>query len=90
MRIKPLYALRHRRTGKLFGGQVEIDKHFMLKLKEPAHITKISKGAVLVFDCIEAAQYVLDRRNRKLYESGENPEKFKKEIEIVRLKIEKV
>jgi len=89
MRIKPLYALRHRKTGKLFGGLLEIDKRFMLKLKEPAHITKISNGALLVFDCYEKAQAALDRRNRKLYESGENSEKFKKEIEIVRLRIEK-
>ena len=90
MRIKPLYALRHRRTGKLLGGLLDIDNRFMLKLKEPAHITKVSTGALLVFDCFEAAQHALDKRNRKLRESYENPEKFIKEIEIVRLRIEPV
>lgn len=90
MRIKPLYALRHRRTGKLLGGLLDIDNRFMLKLKEPAHITRISKGALLVFDCFEAAQHALDKRNRKLRESYENPEKYIKEIVIVKLNIESI
>jgi len=88
MRIKPLYALRNKRSGKLLGGLLEIDERFMLKLVEPAHIVKVSKGALLVFDSLEAAQKVLEKRNRKLRESYENPEQYIREIEIVRLRIE--
>ena len=90
MRIKPLYALRLRRTGKLLGGLLEIDERFMLKLKEPAHIVKINKGALIVFDSIEAALKVLEKRNRRLRESYENPEQYIKEIEIVKLSIEPI
>jgi len=88
MRIKPLYALRHRKTGKLLGGLLEIDERFMLKLVEPAHIIKVSTGALLVFDSIVLAQEVLEKRNCKLRETCENPEQYIKEIEIVKLSIE--
>jgi hypothetical protein len=87
MRIKPLYALRNRKSGKLLGGLLEIDDRFMLRLTEPAHIVKVSKGALLVFDTIEAAQKVLEKRNRKLSETCENPAQYLKEIEIVELRI---
>jgi len=87
MRKKPLYALRNKRSGKLLGGLLEIDDSFRLRLIEPAYIIKVSKGALLVFDSIEAAQKFLEKRNRKLQESYENPELYIKEIEIVELKI---
>ena len=89
MKIKPLYALKHKRSRKLLGGLLEIDERFMLKLKEPAHITKVSTGALLVFDSIESAQKVLEKRNKKLRETSEDPEKYIREIEIVKLKIER-
>ena len=87
MRIKPLYALRNKRSGKLLGGLLEIDERFTLRLIEPAHIVKVSRGALLVFDSIESAQKFLEKRNRRLRESYENPESYIKEIEIVELKI---
>jgi|GEM_PF-1057877 len=90
MRIKPLYALRIKRSGKLLGGLLEIDERFLLKFKEPAHIVKVSNGALIVFDSIKAAQKVLEKRNRKLSESCENLEQYIKEIEIVRLRIEPI
>ena len=64
-----------------------IDDRFLLKLKEPAHNVKISKGALLVFDSLEAAQKALAIRNRKLIETYENPEKYFREIVIVELKV---
>ena len=90
MRIKPLYALRNRKSGKLLGGLLEVDDRFMLRLIEPAHIVKISQGALLVFDSIEGAQKFLEKRNRRLRESCENPEQYIKEIEIVKLRIEPI
>jgi len=87
MKRKPLYALKHRKSGKLLGGLLEIDERFRLRMKEPAHIVKVSKGALLVFDSIEAAQKFLEKRNHCLQESYENPEPYIKEIEIVELKI---
>jgi len=87
MRIKPLYALRNRKSSKLLGGLLEVDDRFMLRLIEPAHFIKVSAGALLVFDSLEAVQKFLEKRNRRLRESYENPEPYIKEIEIVELKI---
>jgi hypothetical protein len=89
MRIKPLYALKHRRTGKLLGGSLEIDDRFMLKLKDPQIMT-VSKGALIVFDSVKSAQKVLEKRNCKIRETEENPEIYIKEIVIVKLNIEPI